>query len=222
MSAPQHRLAILGARVDGGLPLVLEIILENPDLAVVALVDDDESLWGTELFGLPVIGNFAALRERKAALGVTAASIAIADLRARDRLAGACRELGLQLTTLVHSRAHISPLAEVGEGGFLAAGVMVLPGAQVGPLVRISAGAVISHAVRVGYCNNIGPNATLTGRSSTGDYAFIGAASTVLNDIHVGDNAVVGAGAVVTRDVAAGLTVVGVPAKPVSRPKGDD
>ena len=83
-------------------------------------------------------------------------------------------------------------------------------------MARVNAGAVVSHHVHLGYCNTIGPNATLTGRASTGDYAFIGAGCVILNDVHIGDGAVVGAGAVVTRDVPPGITVAGVPARPLT------
>lgn len=45
--------------------------------------------------------------------------------------------------------------------------------------------------------------------------AWIGANAVVMAD--VGDGAIVGAGAVVTRPVAAGVTVAGVPARPISQ-----
>lgn len=48
-----------------------------------------------------------------------------------------------------------------------------------------------------------------------GNHVFIGAGAKVLGNITLGDNVKVGANAVVLHDVADGLTVVGIPAKPV-------
>lgn len=50
--------------------------------------------------------------------------------------------------------------------------------------------------------------------SSVGDGAFLGSNSTLVAPVKIGSKAVVGAGAVVTQDVSAGVTVVGVPARP--------
>lgn len=216
MTAPS-RLAIIGAHARGQLPVALEAIAVDPSVVTVVLVDDDESLWETNVLELPVIGGLAALAARRSTLRLTAAFIALGDPRTRGAIAEQCRALGLALPTFVHPAAYVSPRAVLGEGSFIGAGVQVLPGAVVGPLARVNAGAVLSHHVQIGYCNTIGPNAALTGRASTGDYAFIGAGCVVLNDVHVGEAAMVGAGAVVTRSVPPGTTVVGSPARPLVR-----
>jgi acetyltransferase-like isoleucine patch superfamily enzyme len=44
---------------------------------------------------------------------------------------------------------------------------------------------------------------------------WLGAGATVLRGVNIGDSATVGAGAVVTKDVPAGVTVGGVPARPL-------
>ncbi len=51
-----------------------------------------------------------------------------------------------------------------------------------------------------------------------GRQVWIGRGAVVLAGVEIGDGAVVGANAVVTRSVAAGQVVVGVPARPLSRP----
>jgi acetyltransferase-like isoleucine patch superfamily enzyme len=45
---------------------------------------------------------------------------------------------------------------------------------------------------------------------------MIGSRAVLLQGIHIGEECVIGAGAVVIRDVPPGLTMVGVPAKPLT------
>ena len=50
-----------------------------------------------------------------------------------------------------------------------------------------------------------------------GANVWIGSGAQILPGVTIGDDAIVGAGSVVTRDVASGATVVGNPARPLSR-----
>jgi len=45
----------------------------------------------------------------------------------------------------------------------------------------------------------------------------IGAGAVLVGDITIGDSAIIGANSVVTRDVPPGVTVVGAPARPLSK-----
>jgi acetyltransferase-like isoleucine patch superfamily enzyme len=49
-----------------------------------------------------------------------------------------------------------------------------------------------------------------------GDEVWIGRGVTVLGGVTIGDKATIGANAVVTRDIPEGVTVVGIPASPIS------
>jgi acetyltransferase-like isoleucine patch superfamily enzyme len=63
----------------------------------------------------------------------------------------------------------------------------------------------------------MGPQPMLTKATILEDNVWLGAGVIVLKGVRVGRNAVVGAGAVVTRDVPPGASVVGVPARAISR-----
>jgi|CXWL01.1.fsa_nt_gi serine O-acetyltransferase len=101
-------------------------------------------------------------------------------------------------------------------------------GADFGPgfVIFHSDGVVINTAVRGG--SNVFINHQVTvgddGRHQVpnlGDNVYIGAGAKVLGAIEVGSGARIGANAVVVKDVEADSTVVGIPAKPVTRKNGD-
>jgi bifunctional UDP-N-acetylglucosamine pyrophosphorylase/glucosamine-1-phosphate N-acetyltransferase len=78
--------------------------------------------------------------------------------------------------------------------------------ADVGGQVNIGAGTIT--------CNYDGKQKH---RTVIGDGAFIGSDTMLVAPVEVGSGARTGAGSVVTRDVAPGETVVGIPARPVSK-----
>ncbi len=106
-------------------------------------------------------------------------------------------------------------------------GVEIHPGAAIGKRLFIDhgMGVVIGETAEVGDDVYLYHQVTLGGTSSergkrhptVGNGVIIGAGAKVLGNILIGDNARVGANAVVVQPVAAGVTVVGIPARPVER-----
>jgi acetyltransferase-like isoleucine patch superfamily enzyme len=130
---------------------------------------------------------------------------------------------------------------EIGDGTKIGPFVEIQRGAKVGARCKIGShsficdGVEIEDAVFIGhgvmFVNDNNPRATteggalekpadwLTRKQSTRikKGATIGSNSTILGGVTVGEGATVGAGAVVTKDVPAGATVVGNPARAITR-----
>ncbi|MBZ9766293.1 sugar O-acetyltransferase [Mesorhizobium sp. CA6] len=107
----------------------------------------------------------------------------------------------------------------LGDGVFLNAGCTVLDTAPV----RIGKGTMLGPNVQI-YCAEHHREAAgrlagleIAKRVTIGDNAWIGGSAVILAGVSIGEGAIVGAGAVVTSDVPANATVVGNPARAVTR-----
>ena len=81
-------------------------------------------------------------------------------------------------------------------------------GVVINTRVRGGDDIFLEHQVTIGAEKDSSP--------SLGNRVFVGAGAKIIGNITVGSDVKVGANAVVVHDVADGLTVVGIPAKPIS------
>ena len=203
----------------GHAKVVLEIILEDPAIEVVGLLDPNEDKWGQRLFGIEILGgdNIAAKLRADGVSGFYLGLGSTGNLAPRKMVYDRAIAVGLKPLSVVHKSSIISNYASLRPGACVMAGVVVNAGARIGTNVCVNTAAVIEHDCSLGAHSFIGPGVHLGGGVAVGARAFVGIGATVRQAIKLGSGSLVGAGAVVVRNVLPKQVVVGVPARPIIR-----
>ena len=204
---------ILGAK--GIAHPALEIFNSN-QVIVYGFLDEDQSLYGTEINEVSVLGNtedegFLKLIGKK-----TEAFVAVDDVKYRKFLVEMLLEVRkVQPVNAIHRRAYISTDAAIGHGNFVNANVAIGAGTKVGSHCIFHTGAIIDHKVEIGDFVQIGAGSIVNADAKIEEGAFIGSGVTIVGGVTIGKGARVGAGSVVIATVGKNETVFGNPAAKV-------
>ncbi len=188
---------------------LLEMIRQGQTLELAGFLDDNPTLIGQHLLGLPVLG---AIRDWKT-VQHDAAIVGIGNNRTRARIFHELTCQGERFTNAVHPTAILGPEVRLGTGVVVGAGVVISFGAHVGDNVILSANCVVGHHAQIGTHAHVGPCAALAGRVVVGEGTLIGAGASVIPGCHIGDWCCIGAGAAVVSPIPDGAVAVGVPAR---------
>ena len=147
--------------------------------------------------------------------------VAIGDNAARARTFEHHLERGETPVSIVHPSAVVAKGVTVGDGAFVAAGVVVNVDAWIGANAILNTGCTVDHDCVVADHALIGPTASLCGGVEVGEGVLLGAGASVVPGARIGEWSIVGAGAAVVSDLPPRSVCVGVPARAV-RPIGPE
>jgi len=107
------------------------------------------------------------------------------------------------------------------HGNIITAGVRFTNNIQCGNFCLFNLNATVAHDSIIDDFVSIMADVNISGNVHIKQNVYLGVNSTILqggndNKLVIGKNSIVGAGAVVTRDVSDDVTVVGIPAKPLT------
>jgi sugar O-acyltransferase (sialic acid O-acetyltransferase NeuD family) len=135
----------------------------------------------------------------------------------REKLFHLYQEAGYTFDGLISPTARISRTSHIDPLAVIQHGVNVSSNVAIGRFVKLNSLCNIMHDSIVQEFTTVAPNAVILGYVKIGRNCYIGANSTILPKQQLGNRIMVGAGAVVTRDIPDDHTMVGVPARSVSR-----
>lgn len=166
------RLIIVGAGGHGR--SVAESVLAGGKFRVVGFLDD--AFPGlSQVRDFPVLGGIADFSRLLDC--ADAAIVAIGNNQLRKEVCRRLRNAGLELATVIHPRAIVSPSAIIGTGSAIMAGAIVGTEAVLGKGVIVNCGAVVDHHCKVEDFGHLGVNAAMAGGSVLGEGAWMQAGS---------------------------------------------
>lgn len=186
---------------------------------VVCFIDDNPATHGSTINDVPSL----SLEQAKSLFPAAKVAIGVGMPQTRQAIAEKVAAAGLEFATIIHPGTEMSRWVEIGEGTVICAGNILTTNIVLGRQVQINLDCTVGHDVIMGDYTTLAPGVHVSGAVHFGQRAYVGTGAVIINGtldhpLIIGDDAVIGAGACVVKSVPPGITVVGVPAKPLAKP----
>jgi sugar O-acyltransferase (sialic acid O-acetyltransferase NeuD family) len=185
---------------------------------IVCLISDVPNEHGKIIHEIPVLSLDEAYERYPLARVVRA----IGNPKASEGIMDKAAAKGFDFETIIHPNVEMSEYVEIGIGTVILAGSIISTNINIGKHVQINLDCTIGHDAIIEDFSTIAPGVHISGWVHLGKRVRIGTGAVVIDGspeerLTIGDDVTIGAGACVTQSIPSGLTVVGVPAKPINR-----
>ena len=212
--------AIYGASGCGRslMPVARQQLARESDASEIVFIDDAlESV--AEVNAHRAMNYLAFLNETASEKYV---QIAIANSHVREKIAQRLKMDGIQLWSIIADNVVLMDQLELDEGSALSPFVTIGSNVKIGKCFQANLYSYVEHDCVIGDFVTFAPGVKCNGNIHIEDHVYIGAGAVIKQGtpdqpLVIGAGAIVGMGAVVTKSVPAGATVVGNPARIVTK-----
>lgn len=165
-----------------------------------------------------VLGDFSWLEQHRGDIDALAFGIGTPKPKAAlaPQLDALCPNV--EWPVLVHPSVHYDRAScRFARGVVLCAGVVGTVNLVLEEFAMVNLCCTLGHEARLGRYACLNPTVNVSGGVDIGDEVLVGTGAQILQYVKLGKGSTVGAGACVVKEVPDGVTVVGVPAKPLTR-----
>jgi sugar O-acyltransferase (sialic acid O-acetyltransferase NeuD family) len=183
----------------------------NDKYSIIGFIDDDKSLHGQKIDGIPVLGGLEWFDNNyKKSVSCV---ITVGDSIQRGKIVKQLEKNDPTYTNIIHPTVIFSKLVTIGEGTIIQAGSILTVNIKIGKHVHINIDSTIGHDSNINDYVTINPGVHINGKTQIGNSVNIGSGAVMKQEIKIGARSIIGAGSVLLEDVLEGSLYVGVPAK---------
>ncbi len=204
---PAHRsqrLLIVGG--GNGAVQIIDALARIPQQRAVAILDDNATIHGKTVAGVPVIGAIDAARaaELLAAGEIDAAVISVStSIAFRERIFTAWKAQGIPFANVIHPSAVVGMNVAMGEGNVVMAFCHFGACATVGDNNFLSAYCSIEHHCILGSHCSFGPGVVTSSRVTIGDRVRFGTGIFIEPGVTIGVDSVIASGLAIGQNIPA-------------------
>ena len=186
----------------GHAKVVIDIVEKEEALNIVGLIDNREAV-GTELNGIPVIGNDQDIKSLSQQMKFSRGIICVYDNYLRQNIRNRLVALmpNFEFVAAIHPDASISSSVQIGAGTVIMGGVTVNANCRIGEHCILNTNSSIDHDSSLSDFSSIGPGVNVGGLVSIGSLSYVGIGSAVSHNIVIGSNTVIGGLSFVNKNV---------------------
>lgn len=147
------------------------------------------------------------------------AIISVGNPQLKEELYNRISSEKVHFVSFIHNKSNLEKRENIriGSGTIIQSGAQITTDVTIGRHVLINLNVSVGHDSIIGDFSSLMPGVHVSGAVNIGKRVLIGSGAVLLQGIKVGNDAVIGAGAVVTSDVPSNVTVIGIPARPLSK-----